>query len=303
MDDSQVSHWVKDKSMFIENIEREGGEVVFAASEKDVAKQYDLAVKMLDEGIDVLVLIAADMHEAAKIVMMAHKKGVRVIAYDKLIKGCSLDFYISFDHVNAGELQAQYLSVVCPTGNYAILGGAISDNNSFLLKLGQLTVLQPLIDKGDITIVYDNYGTAWSVDEGYRLMNDCLKKNKDISAIVAANDRIAEGAIKALREAGIDEKSVCVAGMDADLEACRRIVAGAQSMTVYKPIEAIAVKAAEIAMQVAIEDEAPRMNLSINNGFKQVPALLLPTMVVSRETIDLTVVADGYLQEQKIRQE
>ena len=142
---------------------------------------------------------------------------------------------------------------------------------------------------------------TWTVEEGYRLMKDCLKKHKNINAVLAANDRLAGGAIKALEEAGLVDK-VCIAGMDADLDACQRIVAGTQSMTVYKPIEAIAHKAAEVAMQIAIQDRAPNMNLSLNNGFKQVPAILLPAMVVSKETINLTVVADGYLDEHNIRQ-
>jgi ABC-type xylose transport system substrate-binding protein len=69
---------------------------------------------------------------------MAHKKGIRVVSYDRLTKNCGLDYYVSFDHVNVGEMQAKYLTAACPTGKYAIIGGAINDNNSFLLRLGQL---------------------------------------------------------------------------------------------------------------------------------------------------------------------
>jgi D-xylose transport system substrate-binding protein len=111
------------------------------------------------------------------------------------------------------------------------------------------------------------------------------QKHGDVDAVLAANDELAGGVIRALKEAGIDE-GICISGMDADPEACQRVIAGTQSMTVYKPIEAIAVKAAEIAMQIATEDNAPNMNLSVNNGFKQVPAVLLPAMVVCKETID-----------------
>ena len=301
MDESETGRWVKDKQIFTRNIEELGGEVVFSAAEKDYEKQYEMAKEMLDAGIDVLVVVPTDMNEAAKIVMMAHKKGIRVVSYDRLIKNCGLDYYVSFDHVHVGELQANYLTTACPSGNYAILGGAINDNNSFLLRLGQLNVLQPIVDRGDIKVVYDNYASEWSEEEGYRLMKACLNKTKDIQAVLAASDRLAAGAIKAINEVGIDS-DICIAGMDADLEACQRILAGTQSMTVYKPIEAIAVKAAEVAMQIATEDDAPNMYLSVNNGFKQVPAVLLPAMVVSKETIDLTVVADGYLEENNIRQ-
>lgn len=301
MDESETGRWVNDKAIFTKNIQELGGEVIFGAAEKDADRQYEMAKDMLEQGVDVLVMIPTDMNEAANIVVMAHKNGVRVVSYDRLIKKCGVDYYVSFDHVHVGELQAKYLITACPEGKYAILGGAKNDNNSFLLRLGQLNVIQPLVDKGDIKVVFDNYAEEWSAEEGYRLMKECLNENKDISAVLAANDRLAGGAIKAIAEAGMKD-NICIAGMDADLDACQRIIAGTQSMTVYKPIEAIAVKAAEVAMQIAQEDDAPNMNLSVNNGFKQVPAVLLPAMVVSLETIDLTVVADGYLEEHNIRQ-
>lgn len=299
MDEAQTGRWASDKELFIQSVEELGGTVVFRAAEMNAAKQQELADEMFEEGIDVLVMVPTDMNEAAKIVNKAHKEGIRVVSYDRLIKDCGLDYYVSFDHVNVGELQAKYLTSASPIGNYAILGGPITDNNSFLLRIGQLNFLQPLIDKGDINVVYDNYANEWTFEEGYRMMKECLEKNNEITAVLAGNDRLAGGAIKALTEAGL-EKDVRIAGMDADLDACQRIIAGTQSMTVYKPIKAIAVKAAEVAMQIATEDRAPNMNLSVNNGFKQVPSILLPAMVVSRETIDLTVIEDGYLEELNI---
>ncbi|MBN1118321.1 MAG: substrate-binding domain-containing protein [Bacteroidales bacterium] len=299
MDESVDGRWLKDKEIFINQVESHGGEVVFRASEGDIKKQTLLGNEILEQGVDVLVLIPSDQYEAANIVLAAHKKGVPVISYDRMVKNCNLDFYISFDHVDVGELQAKYISTACPSGKYAILGGAVYDNNSFLLRLGQLNVIQPLVDRGDIKVVYDNYANYWSPDEGYRLMKECLKKSKDVDAVLAANDRLAGGAIKALEEEGIDHK-VFVSGMDADLDAVQRVFGGTQTMTVYKPIEAIAVKAADISMQIALDQKIPATNLSVNNGYKQIPSLLLPAMIVNRETINLTVVADGYLEENNI---
>ena len=115
-------------------------------------------------------------------------------------------------------------------------------------------------------------------------------------AVIAANDQLAEGALKALNEAGV-EPLPFISGQDAEADACRRVIAGTQAMTVYKPIEAIASKTAEIAMQIINEQKIPKTFLSVNNGRKQVPSILLPSMIVNRETIDLTVVADGYLKE------
>lgn len=299
MDDSQTGRWVKDKEMFINKVENLGGETIVMASEGDAEKQLELARELLKQKIDVLVLVPTDLYKAAQIVKLAHQYKIKVVSYDRLIRNCNLDFYISFDNVNVGELQASYISRACPEGNYAIIGGAVSDNNSFMLRLGQLNVLQPLVERGDIKIVYDQYVSVWTPDEGYRLMQECLKTTPKISAVVAASDQLAAGAIRALEEKGL-AGSVCVSGQDANLDACRRIVSGTQTMTVYKPIEAITNKAAEIAIHMAKEDACPTTSSSVNNGKRLVPALLLPSMIVNRETIDLTVVADGYLEEHNI---
>lgn len=299
MDDSESGRWIKDKELFIQSIQNLGGEVIFRSSEGDANKQLELANEILARGVDALVVIPTDMYLAANIVKLAHKKEVPVISYDRIIKDCYLDFYISFDNVNVGELQAQYVSSVCPKGNYAIIGGAVSDNNSFLLRLGQLNIIQPLIERGEIKIVYDQYVNNWTVDEGYRLMSECLKKNKSIDAVLAANDQLAEGALKAIEEYGLDPIPT-ISGQDADAAACQRIIAGTQTMTVYKPIEAIAKKAAEITMQMIQEERIPKTFLSVNNGKHQVPSVLLPAMIVNKETIDLTVVADGYFEEHDV---
>ena len=299
MDVSESGRWIKDKELFIKHVEALGGEVVFGASEGDTEKQYELAKQILAKNVKVLVLIPSDLKAAAEIVRLAHQREVPVVSYDRLVKNCLLDFYISFDNVQVGELQAKYLSTVCPKGKYAILGGAVTDNNSFLLRLGQFNVIQPLIERGDIDIVYDQYVDYWSTEEGYRLMKECLQKNRKIDAVLAANDQLAEGALKAIQEANI-EPVPYISGQDAEDAACRRIIAGTQAMTVYKPIEAIAFKTAEIVMQMIQEEHIPKTYLSVNNGKRQVPAILLPPMEVNKETIGLTVVADGYFKEHNI---
>lgn len=300
MDLSKTGRWQKDKELFIKSVKALGGEVVFRASEGDAEKQFELAKELLAAKINVLVVIPTDMNEAANIVKVAHQRRIPVISYDRIIKDCPLDFYISFDNVNVGELQAEYLSTVCPRGKYAILGGDVSDNNSYLIRRGQLNVIQPLIERGDIEVVFDQYVDSWTVEEGYRLFRECLTTNPKIDAVLAASDKLAEGALRAIKEAGIDTLPF-ISGQDADVEACRRIISGTQTMTVYKPIEAIATKAAEIAMQTIQEQHVPKTVLSINNGKKQVPAILLPAMSVNRATIDLTVIADGYLKELNLK--
>ncbi len=299
MDNYEVERWQRDKDLFIARINELGGEVITEVANSNPRIQYEQAQKLLEQGVDALVIIPVDLNDAARIVSLAHKYNVRVLSYDRLIRNCRLDLYISFDNVEVGALQADYMSKVCPKGNYALIGGAITDNNSFMLKIGQMNVLQPFVERGDIRIVFDQFANSWAEEEGYRLMKQCLETNREVDAVIAANDNLATGVNKALKEKNLDGK-VHIAGQDADLLACQRIVSGYQTMTVYKPIEAIATKAADFAMQMAAGEKFNKLNLSVNNGKHMVPAVLLPAMVVNKETIKLTVVADGYLKENKI---
>jgi D-xylose ABC transporter substrate-binding protein len=299
MDNYEQDRWERDRDYFIQEADELGAEVLIEVADGDPVKQYEQAQKLLDAKVDVLVIVPVDLNEAAKIIPLAHRYQVRVLSYDRLIKDCNLDFYISFDNVEVGGLQADYLTKICPAGNYAIIGGAMSDNNSFLLKIGQMNILEPLIEKGDIKIVYDQFVDRWTEENGYIHMKECLKKNKNVDAVLVANDGLATGVARALEEHGLIGK-VHISGQDAELSACQRIIAGSQTMTVYKPIEAIAFNAADIAVRLANDDTFDELHMSVNNGKRMVPAMLLPAMVVNRETIKLTVVADGYLKENKI---
>jgi D-xylose transport system substrate-binding protein len=302
MDDIVLERWSKDKDLFIKRANEKNAQVLVEVANSDPEKQYNLAKKLLDEGIDILVLIPVDLNDAARIIQLAHQYKVRVLSYDRLVKNCNLDFYISFDNVEVGKIQAEYLAKICPRGNYALIGGATTDNNSILLKIGQMNVLQPYVERGDIRIIYDQFVDKWHQDEGYRHMINCLDiSNNNINAVIAANDALATGAARALEERNMKGK-VYIAGQDADLVACQRIVAGTQTITVYKPIEAIATKAADIAIKMAKKEDIESIQLTVNNGKKMVPALLLPPMLVNKETIRLTVIADGYLKENNIYQ-
>ncbi len=301
MDNFEQDRWERDKDFFIQRAKDLGAEVLVEVANNSSAKQFEQAEKLLKQKVEVLVIVPVDLNEASNIVLLAHRYGVKVLSYDRLIKNCNLDFHISFDNVEVGKLQADYLTKVCPRGNYAIIGGAITDNNATLIKLGQMGVLEPLIEKGDIKIVYDKFVDKWTEENGYNHMNECLKNNKNVDVVLVANDGLADGVAQSLEEHHLLGK-VHFSGQDAEVKACQRIVAGTQSMTVYKPIEAIAFKAAEIAMRLANDDTFKEIHQSVNNGKKMVPSLLLPSMVVNRETIKLTVVADGYLKENKIYQ-
>src|SRR5438445_3706183 len=130
-------------------------------------------------------------------------------------------------------------------GNYVLIGGSQTDNNALLLVEGQMNVLQPAVDRGDIKIVTKQFAREWLASEALRITEDALtKNNNNIQAIVASNDGTAGGAISTLPP---DLGKIVVNGQDAALDAVQRIAEGKQSMTIYKPIQPLAFEAVEDA--------------------------------------------------------
>ena len=181
------------------------------------------AENLLTQGVD--VLLVAPQRRPAVIVESAHKMGVPVIAYDRLIRDADVDLYVSFDAVRVGEMQADYLVKRKPKGNYVLIGGAPTDNNALLFREGQMNVLKPLVDRGDIKIVSDQWAKDWQALEALKIMENALtRSNNQVDAVVVSNDGTAGGAIQALAEQKLTGK-VLVSGQDADL-AYQRVAAG-----------------------------------------------------------------------------
>ncbi|WP_297101186.1 substrate-binding domain-containing protein [uncultured Draconibacterium sp.] len=291
--------WENDRDYFVEDVQELGGTVKVMDAENDADKQLAQAKELLANGVDVLVVVPVDQFAAADIVNAAHAKNVKVISYDRLIKNCKLDFYVSTDNVEIGALQASYLTTIKPTGKYALIGGAISDNNSQLLYLGQRNVLQPLVDRGDIEIVYNEFTNAWEENEGYEHATKLLKEHPDVDAIIAGNDELAMGVIRAMKEAG-KEDQILVAGMDADLRNLREIVAGHQTCTVYKPYEKLAATAADLAIKLARGENGEKTYQTVSNGEMLVPTVFHTGMIVNKENLQLTVISEGYQREEEV---
>ena len=292
--------WENDRDFFVGKVTEMGGTVQVEIADNDASKQLSQAKKMVSNGVDVLVVVPVDQFAASEIASLAKEKDVNIISYDRLILNSRLDYYVSTDNVKVGELQAEYLTKIKPDGNYALIGGAQNDHNSQFLYLGQMNVLLPLIEKGDINLVYKEFTESWSEEEGYsHAMKIFEATGNGIDAIIAANDAIAMGVLKALKEKGLDGQ-VLVAGMDADLRNLQEIVKGTQTFTVYKPIEKLAATAAEIAVKLARSEECEKTYQTVSNGAMLVPSILHNAMVVNKENLKLTVISEGYQKEEEV---
>jgi D-xylose transport system substrate-binding protein len=294
LDTLKEERWQHDRDFFTAKAKELGAQVLVQAANNNAALQNSQAEDLLTEGVQVLVVVPHDAKSAATIVEAAHKAGVPVLSYDRLIRDSDVDLYVSFDNFKVGQLQAGYLLKQKPKGNYLLVEGAPTDNNAHLFHDGQMSILSPAVKSGDVKIVADQWADDWTAVNGLKITENALTQNNNkIDAVVAANDTLAGAAIQALGEQNLAGK-VAVSGQDADVAGCQRVVSGTQSMTVYKPIQKLAEKAAELAVALAQKQPLTDKTTTVNNGKADIPSILLDPIQVDASNMDATVIVDGF---------
>ena len=292
MDTLKEERWQRDKALVEQRCQEVGAQCEVLVADGSDSTQINQAQSFLTKGVDVLIVAPHNGQVAASIVEAAHRQGVPVISYDRLIRNSDVDLYVSHQVVKIGQMQAQYALDNRPKGNYVLIGGSQTDNNAVLLIEGQMSVLQPAVDRGDIKIVVRQYAREWLASEALRIMEDALtKNNNNIQAVVASNDGTAGGAISALPPQLVGK--ILVTGQDAALDAVQRVVEGKQTMTIYKPIQPLAFSAVDSAMKLAKGEKVDAKD-KINNGKIDVPAMLFEPMVLDKNNVMQTVIKDGY---------
>jgi D-xylose transport system substrate-binding protein len=301
LDTLKEARWQVDRDVFTQRAQQLGAQVDVESANSDDNQQISDVESLLTAGARVLVIVPHDGLAMARAVDMAHKVNVPVIAYDRLIKNSDVDLYLTFDNVKVGEDQASYLVSKLPGGKGRIVRiyGSPTDNNAKLFKQGQDNILDPLIKKGDITVVREDWAEDWKPENAKRIMNAAITDTSGkFDGVLASNDGTAGGAIQALTEAGLD-KNMIVTGQDAELAACQRIARGTQSMTIYKPIKILASRAADSAVAMA-EGKPIVATATVNNGKIDVPSIFNPVYTVTKDNLRDTVVKDGFHSEAEV---
>lgn len=279
--------------------------VLYANADQDAARQQQQAESVLTQGANVLVLDAVDVTAAASIVAAAKARGVAVIAYDRFIADAPVDYYVSFDNRQVGQLQGdalvRALDAETTTGSASalsdrprgvlVVGGAATDPNSAELKAGLLAAFE-----GHDIDVLASYDTPdWSPDKALEWVAGQLTQFAGrVDAVAAANDGTAGGAISAMKEAGLNPIPP-VTGQDAELAAVQRIISGDQYMTVYKDIGRQASVAAELAVQVD-KGQQPTMSTRIAG----IPSILLTPVAVTKADVSAVLIEGGIYTTQEI---
>jgi len=302
LDTLKEARWQRDRDLMVADAAALGAEVLVQSANSDDARQISDVEALLTRHVDVLIVVPHDGTAMAKAVGLAHDVGVPVIAYDRIIRDSDLDLYVSFDNERVGELQARYVVDHLPRpghGKIIRIYGSKSDNNASLFKKGQDQVLRPYIDRHDIEVVHEDWAEDWKPENAKKNVNAAISAHgTSFDAILASNDGTAGGAVQALSEEGLAGK-VIVTGQDADLVACQRIVAGTQSMTVYKPLDRLARSAIELAVQVARRRVVVAQKTT-QNGKIEVPSVLSDVIVTTRDNMMETVIKDGFLAKKDV---
>ena len=247
--DFQEERWKTDEAAILGALEAGGGEYISADAQSSATKQLADVESLITQGADVLIILAQDGASIGPALDAAEAAGVPVIGYDRLIED-DRAFYLTFDNVEVGRMQAAAVLAAQPTGNYVMIKGSPTDPNADFLRGGQQEVLQAAIDAGDIEIVGEAYTDGWQPSNAQRNMEQILTQtNNEVDAVVASNDGTAGGVVAALAGQGMD--GIPVSGQDGDHAALNRVALGTQTVSVWKDSRALGKSAGEIALALA----------------------------------------------------
>ncbi|UMA63463.1 D-xylose ABC transporter substrate-binding protein [Roseivivax marinus] len=245
----QEERWKTDEAAIQGALDEAGAEYVSTDAQSSSAKQLSDVESLIAQGVDALIILAQDASAIGPAVQAAADEGIPVIAYDRLIED-DRAFYLTFDNVEVGRMQARAVLEQQPTGNYVMIKGSPTDPNADFLRGGQQEVLQEAIDAGDIEIVGEAYTDQWLPANAQRNMEQILTQTgNEVDAVVASNDGTAGGAVAALSAQGMD--GIPVSGQDADHAALNRIAKGTQTVSVWKDSRDLGRRAGEIAISLA----------------------------------------------------
>ena len=289
--------------------------------DEDVDNQIGQIESMIDDGVEFLVIAAIDGSSLGPVLADAKNKGVKIIAYDRLIRDTpDVDYYLSFDNYQVGVLQAQHIidSLGLAEGkgpfNIELFSGDPEDNNAGLFFMGSLDTLERFIYDGKIRIrsgQTEHNDTAihgWEVQNSVDRMEELLDKyyeDMDLDAVLCPADLFSRAIVDVLIDHGFEpgtDSFPVVTGQDANVESVKDIKEGSgQQQTVFKDTRLLAEATMNMLTDLAEGDE-PEINDrgSYDNGFKFVPSYLLEPTQVDQSNWEEVLVDSGYLTMEEI---
>ncbi|GGB93806.1 sugar ABC transporter substrate-binding protein [Marinobacterium zhoushanense] len=313
MPTNSSSRWISDGHSMVEQFEKAGYKTDLQYAEDDIPTQLAQVENMIVKGVDVLVIAAIDGTTLSNALENANAAGIKVIAYDRLIRDSEhVDYYATFDNFKVGVQQATSLvnglkTRFQPPYNVELFGGSPDDNNAYFFYNGAMSVLQPLIDSGEVKIVsgqmgMDKVGTLrWDGALAQSRMDNLLSAHytdKRIHGVLSPYDGLSIGILSSLKGVGYGSADMVmpiVTGQDAELPSVKSILAGEQYSTVFKDTRELAGVAVGM-VDALLKGSEPEINdtSTYDNGVKVVPSYLLEPVPVDASNWQPVVVNSGY---------
>jgi putative multiple sugar transport system substrate-binding protein len=315
------ARWISDGANMVKEFQAKGYKADLQYAEDDIPNQLAQVENMITKGAKVLVIAAIDGTTLSNALQKAADKGIKVVAYDRLIRGSkNVDYYTTFDNFQVGVLQAT--SIVDKLGlkqgkgpfNIELFGGSPDDNNAFFFYDGAMSVLKPYIDSGKLVVRskqmgMDKVGTLrWDGAVAQARMDNLLSafyaKDK-VHAVLSPYDGLSIGILSSLKGVGYctaQQPCPVVSGQDAEIPSVKSMLRGEQSSTVFKDTRELA-KVTVNLVDAVLAGKQPEINdtKTYNNGVKVVPSYLLKPVAVDTSNWKKTLVDSGYYKESQLK--
>ncbi|MGN6528343.1 MAG: multiple monosaccharide ABC transporter substrate-binding protein [Burkholderiaceae bacterium] len=315
------ARWIADGDNMVKTLQARGYKTDLQYAEDDIPNQLAQIENMVTKGDKVLVIASIDGTTLSNVLQKAADKGIKVIAYDRLIKGSkNVDYYATFDNFQVGVLQGSYivdtLKLKTAKGpfNIELFGGSPDDNNAFFFYNGAMSVLKPYIDSGKLVVRSKQMGMdkvstlRWDGAVAQARMDNLLSAyytNAHVDAVLSPYDGLSIGIISSLKGVGYGKPGQpmpVITGQDAEIPSVKSILAGEQTSTIFKDTRELA-KVTAGMVDAVLGGKQPEINdtKTYNNGVKVVPSYLLKPVLVDKSNWHHVLVDSGYYKESQIK--
>jgi len=300
----QEERYQRDKAAFLAKAEELGAEVVFDSANNDERTQLAKFENMLAKGCQVIVMQPVNTGTAGNMVKMANEEGVKVVGYDSMLVNGPLDYMVMQDSWAVGKLQGEAMVEWLKAkkgdvkGKVALIMGQPGDSNAAAMSSGALEIIE---SNDGLELVVQQSHEGWSSDKAMATAENVLTKYaNEIDAFICNNSGMARGVIAALDAQGLaDTDKVFVAGSDADLVNIQYVAEGKQTVEIWKKIAPLAETSVEVAVKLAQGEEVTADKM-INNGFMDVPTVVTPVVLITKENLDGTIIAEGFYSKEDV---
>ena len=292
IDTLAIERWRRDCDVFMNTAKERNANVIVQYAGNSTEEQIRQIQYLIDKKVDVIVIVAKKADSLTDVIKNARSHGIPVISYDRLITNADISLYVTVDSEKVGELMASGLLKIDPKGKWFCIYGPQEDNNMEMISSG----VNKVVSGTDVNIAYTYYTDGWNYDLSYGEMSRLLKEGEIPTSVVCGNDALANSVIQAVSEICPDKK-INIVGQDADILNCQHVVSGRQTFTIYKPITDLARISANIACELAAGkkvQDISEITSTIDNGFTQIPCVMLYPVTVDKDNMDSVVIESGF---------